>query len=42
MPDCEHRVHICNPREIDGFSCQKCIDNGDMPEYSRDKIEELL
>jgi len=42
MPDCNHRVHIYNAREVDGFSCRKCIENGDYPEYSRETIENLL
>jgi len=42
MPECLHRVHICNPREVDGFSCRKCNDQGEYPEYSRETIEELL
>ena len=42
MPECEHGVHIYNPREIDGFSCRKCHEKGEMPEYSRETIKELL
>jgi len=38
---CGHRAHICNPREVDGFSCRKCLDDGDTPEYSREQLEEL-
>jgi len=42
MPDCSHRVHIYNPRDIDGFSCRKCVENGEAPEYSREEIKSLL
>jgi len=38
---CGHRAHICNPLEVDGFSCRKCIDDGSYPEYSREQLEEL-
>jgi len=38
---CGHRAHICNPREVDGFSCRKCLDDGDSPEYSREQLGEL-
>lgn len=41
FPNCNHRAHICNPREVDGFSCRKCIDDGEYPEYSREQLEEL-
>jgi len=42
MPECNHRVHIYNAREVDGFSCRKCVENGEYPEYSRETIEALL
>lgn len=38
---CGHRAHICNPREVDGFSCRHCIDDGEYPEYSRDLLESV-
>jgi len=38
---CGHRAHICNPREVDGFSCRECLDDGDAPEYDREKLESL-
>lgn len=37
--ECGHRAHICNPREVDGFSCQYCIDDGEYPEYDRATLE---
>ncbi len=39
---CEHRAHICNPREVDGYSCRYCIENGNYPEYSKQEVKEAL
>lgn len=39
---CDHRAHICNRPEVDGFSCQYCIDEGEYPEYSRELVAELV
>jgi len=36
---CGHRAHICNSPKVDGYSCRKCIENGDHPDYSRDVLE---
>jgi len=37
-----HQVHVHNPREIDGLSCKYCIEDGDMPEFEKETIRELL
>jgi hypothetical protein len=37
-----HQVHIHNPREVDGLSCKYCIENGEMPEFDKETIRELL
>lgn len=37
---CGHRAHICNPRDVDGFSCRECLDEGKTPEYDRALLEE--
>lgn len=40
---CGHRVHIHNPRETpeDIYSCKHCMDDGKVPEFSKQQLLEL-
>lgn len=37
-----HEPHIWNEPSVDGLSCKHCVEEGRVPEYSKEQIRELL
>jgi hypothetical protein len=38
---CGHKVHIFNPKGVDGLSCKYCPEDS-KPEYSKEQVKQLL
>lgn len=41
---CDHRAHVCNPRDMDGYSCQYCREDEDreMPVFDKQTVKNCL